>query len=59
MRLTLGLSAHELARRMGGRHYQTVHKLERGDRASELVIYQAARELGVPARELIREDIAA
>jgi transcriptional regulator with XRE-family HTH domain len=56
LRLELGLSPEELARRVGGkRHGQTIRRLERGaiEQASELLIHQIARELKVKAAELI------
>lgn len=60
LRLAAGLSADELARRMGGRDRSTIYKLEAGAiKVSELLLHQAARELGVPVHELIRQDVAA
>ena len=61
LRLHAGLSAAELARRMGGRDVSTIHKLEAGTigKVSELLVHQAARELGVPWHELVREEVAA
>ena len=60
LRLELGLSAPDLAARLGyKRHRQTVHKLERGHRASVVLIHQVANALNVKAPEIICKDEAA
>jgi transcriptional regulator with XRE-family HTH domain len=60
LRLKAELSPTQLAQRLGGkRHRQTIHRLERGEAVSVLLIHQVARALGTDPGDITRQDVAA